>query len=115
MGRIVEYSTPNGPVFVEIAGAPGATNGVRKAGISDSTKNYVEKASTSFESALSNAFLAATAFVESASKLKVQPQELNIEFGLKLSGEVDFFVVTANTEANFVIKMKWKRDGRAPS
>jgi hypothetical protein len=111
MGRVVEYSTSNGPIYLEIIGSQGVTGGLRKAGVVENAKGYIEKAATSFEEALSNAFTAANAFVEHASKLHVQPQELNIEFGLKLSGELDFFVVSGNTESNFVIKMRWSRNG----
>ena len=73
-------------------------------------KALINNATATFESAVQNAFVAANTLVEKATSLKTQPQELNIEFGLKLSGDVNFFVVSGTSEANFAIKVKWVRD-----
>jgi hypothetical protein len=115
MARVVQYSTTHGPIYIEVSGAETHAPGTRKATIGDSTKDYVNKAAATFEDALANAFMAANAFVENASKLHVRPNELNIEFGLKISGEFDLFVVSGNSEANFVIKMKWSGNGTTPA
>jgi Trypsin-co-occurring domain 1 len=115
MSRVFQYESSNGPIYIEVAGAEGPSTGIRKAGVGDKAKACLDKATASFEDALSNALTAANAFVETASKIKVQPQELNIEFGLKLSGDLNLFVVSGNSEANFVIKMKWSQHGSSPA
>jgi len=111
MANIVRFSTDNGPVFIEVKGPRAQKASVKKVGIKQDAKELVQSATTTFEEALANAFTAANSLVERAASLKTQPQELNIEFGLKISGEMDFFVISGDTEANFAIKIKWVRDG----
>jgi hypothetical protein len=38
---------------------------------------------------------------------QARPDELEITFGLKVSGEAGWIVAKAGTEANFEIKLKW--------
>ncbi|MEO0889086.1 MAG: CU044_2847 family protein, partial [Pseudomonadota bacterium] len=54
---------------------------------------------------------AANDLVEALSNLARKPDELEIEFGLKLNGEVGALIAKASTEANFTVKMKWAKPG----
>lgn len=110
MSSIVKYETDYGPVYIEVGASDERKTGVHKAGLAQDGKALINNATATFESAVQNAFVAANTLVEKATSLKTQPQELNIEFGLKLSGDVNFFVVSGTSEANFAIKVKWVRD-----
>ena len=110
MSSIVKYETANGPVYIEATTAEERKSGVHKAGLPEDGKALIQSAAATFESAIQNAFVAANTLVEKATSLKVQPQELNIEFGLKLSGDFSFFVISGTSEANFAIKAKWVCD-----
>lgn len=110
MPSIVKYETANGPVYIEAATVDERNSGVQKAGLPEDGKALIQSAAATFESAIQNAFVAANTLVEKAASLKIQPQELNIEFGLKLSGDFSFFVISGTSEANFAIKAKWVRD-----
>lgn len=39
------------------------------------------------------------------------PAEVEVKFGLKVSGKLDWLVARAASEGNFEIKMTWKPDG----
>jgi predicted component of type VI protein secretion system len=45
----------------------------------------------------------------------VRPDEAEIEFGLKISGEANWVLGKAAGEANFVIKLSWKRNQSKPA
>ena len=111
MSKIVKFDTANGPVLIEVANAKGQKASVQKVGLRQDANKVVQSATATFEAALENAFVAANTLVDRAASLKIQPQELNIEFGLKISGEMDLFVISGDAEANFAIKIKWVRDG----
>ena len=110
MHKIVKYETSNGPIYVEARVPDEEKGGVQKAGLKDDAKKIVQNAALSFEAALENAFVAANSLVDRAAALKIQPSELNIEFGLKISSEIELFVISGDAEANFAIKIKWTRD-----
>lgn len=110
MSSIVKYETDHGPVFIEVGASDERKTGVHKAGLARDGKALINSATATFESAVQNAFVAANTLLEKAASLNTQPQELNIEFGLKVSGDVDIFVVSGTSEANFAIKVKWVRD-----
>ncbi|MBF0145603.1 MAG: hypothetical protein HQL84_03920 [Magnetococcales bacterium] len=41
------------------------------------------------------------------------PEECQVEFGLKINGEVGIFVSKGGAEAQIKVTMKWKRDPRS--
>ncbi|MEO0384598.1 MAG: CU044_2847 family protein [Pseudomonadota bacterium] len=47
--------------------------------------------------------------VAAFGSLARQPDELEIEFGLKLNGEVGALIAKTSTEANFSVTVKWVR------
>lgn len=44
-----------------------------------------------------------------------RPNELTIEFGLKLTTDANAFVVNAGVEGHFTVKIKWVRDSEKSS
>jgi hypothetical protein len=69
----------------------------------------VEKAKQAFETAFDNIKPAIAAITSKLSDISVSPDQLEVEFGIKLSAGAGAFIATASTEANFKVKMTWKR------
>lgn len=111
MEHVVIFKSDRGPVFIEVAKSSLPASSLVKAGRGDAIRGYVEQAAASFEDALATALSAADAFVARAADLARAPDEMEVEFGLKLGGELNAFVVTCDAEANFTIKLVWKKAG----
>lgn len=58
-----------------------------------------------FAAALKRVEMAAGLLVESLKK--VQPQECELTFGIKLGGKAGVIFAEGTAEANFTVKMKW--------
>lgn len=108
MSNYIQFKTAEGEVInVEIE--EGKDAGVGRVGIGDSIEKTLTKAQESFGNAFSVISSNAKAFINQISKLDVTPDEVEMSFGIKASGELGNFVVAkATTEANYTIKMVWK-------
>jgi hypothetical protein len=42
--------------------------------------------------------------------LEVAPDEVNVQFGLKLTGEAGYIIASASGEANFTLSLNWQMD-----
>lgn len=80
------------------------TKGLRNSSIAGETGT---KTSQTFETAL-DAILPSLERVRGVLKDLNNPEQIEIEFGIKLSGEVGAFLASASTEANFAVKLTWK-------
>ena len=68
------------------------------------------KSSETFEIALNNVKQAAEVIVDKLCSLAQRPEEISVEFGVKLSAEAGAIIAKGSTEANFKIGLKWKND-----
>lgn len=106
MSRYVEFTLPDGSTVYLESDEPGP--GVVKAtrGLSD----VVERATVTFDQAAENARKAALVILEKVrGTAEYAPQEVEITFGLKASGELQTLVVAkAGIEACYSVKMTWK-------
>ena len=68
------------------------------------------KASQTFEAALESLKPTAGAIITKLSSLSSPPDEVEMGFGLKLSAKAGAIIASAGTEANFNVKLTWKRD-----
>lgn len=62
-----------------------------------------------FEEALQKVKPATMAIISTLRELGDSPDEASVEFGVKLSAKAGVIVASADTEANFVFKLTWKR------
>lgn len=69
-----------------------------------------EKAEMGFEAALGKIKPVATAFIEKVRELTVAPEQVGIEFGIKLGAKAGAFIASADAEATFKVTMMWKRE-----
>lgn len=106
MSRYVEFVLPDGSKVVIESDEP--EGGVVKAtrGIGDVTK----QASETFEQAAENARKAALVVLDKVRGMSdYSPDEVEITFGLKASGELGTLVVAkAGVEASYSVKLTWK-------
>ncbi len=105
MSRYVEFTLPDGSTV--IMESDERETGIIKAGAGDMLKEAGEK----FEQAADNARKAALVILEKLrSGLTDKPDEVEIAFGLKASGELGSLVVAkAGVEASYSVKLTWKK------
>ena len=100
MVRLVEFPLEDGgTVLVEVAAAD---EGPTRAGVGD----VIKKASETFEKSLAVLEPVGRALVQRLRGLS--PQEVSIEFGVKLSGEKGLIIARGAAEASFTVKLTWK-------
>ena len=69
-----------------------------------------ERAGETFEAALSRVKPTAEAIVNSMRGVGDSPDEIEVEFGVKVNAEAGAVVAKAAGEANFKIKLRWIRE-----
>jgi hypothetical protein len=107
MSRYVEFDLPDGSTVVIESDEP--DGGVVKAGLGE----VAERARETFERAVENARKAALIIVDKVRGLHDSPDEVEVTFGLKASGELNTLVVAkAGIEASYSVKLTWKKEGR---
>lgn len=105
MKRYIEFPLENGEsIVIEVAEVE-PEYGTIKAGRAE---DVAEKAKQTFEQALDRVKPAVDAVM---SRLRtLQPDEVDVEFGIKLNTKAGAFIASAGTEANFKVTLTWKRE-----
>jgi len=70
----------------------------------------IAKATETFEHALEKVKPAANAIINKLRGLSDPPDEIEVEFGLKLNAEAGGVVASAGAEANYKVTLNWKRE-----
>jgi hypothetical protein len=106
MTRYIEFELiDGGTVIIEAEGEP--TEGLVSA---SSPGEMVEKAKDTFDEAIEHVRGAAGVIVRKLRSLTDPPDEMEVTFGLKASGELGNIVVgKGGVEANYTVTMKWSR------
>lgn len=80
---------------------------------SNATDKVLAKVDNTFDSAIENVREAADILLNKLRSLHQSPDEIEVTFGLKASGELGgtFLVAKAGIEANYTVKLKWTKDG----
>ena len=105
MKRLIEFDLEDGgSILVEVEEPEGAVVPAARAG------GVPEKARQTFEAALEKIKPAAGTIIAKLRGLSDPPDEVGVEFGLKLSAEAGAFVASAGTEANYKVTLTWKRE-----
>ncbi len=114
MTRYIQYTASDGgTILMEVDEQEVASpEGVVKAGVADTVQKTVARAQSTFEGALDRVVRQnAEAFIQSVRSLTESPDELEVTFGLKATGEVgNIAIAKGGGEANFTIKLSWKRE-----
>lgn len=103
-GSLVQFNLADGsPVFVEVVEPP--FKGNQKVSL---TQHGVEQAQTNFAEALAQIKPAAEIVLNAFREMN-NPSEIELEFGIKLSGKVGAIFTSAAGEATFKVTLRWRK------
>jgi len=101
--RVVSYDLEDGHVEIEVQGE--VPHGIERASIGGRT---VERAQVAFAEAVAVARDVADTLHASFARAASRPDEVELEFGLKLSGSSGVVVSAASIEASLRVKCTWR-------
>jgi hypothetical protein len=104
--KFVEVPLPGGGSLI-VEATEDLDDAVVRAG---RAQQVVDAASESFESALDRVRLAATVVHDKLNDLEVAPNEVTVEFAIKLGTAAGVVVASASAEANLKVLMRWTRE-----
>jgi len=107
MKRLVEFESEDGGIILVEVEVPEEAGMVPAAAV----RGVPEKAQQTFEEALDKIRPAAQAIIRKLSALHDPPDEIEVEFGLKMSAKAGAVVAAAGVEANYKVTLTWKRKG----
>lgn len=103
--RLTSYALPDGrSVVVEESIED-------RGGLAGRGSDVVEKAKQSFHDALTTLRPAVTAVIEQVEGLAKKPDEVGLEIGFNLKGEVGAVIARTAAEGSFKLSLKWKPSG----
>jgi hypothetical protein len=104
MKQLIEFPLQDGSsVIVEVEQPEGAVVKVGRPG------EVAAKAKETLEAALDKIKPASEAIVTKLRGLHDAPDEIGVEFGIKLSAEAGAFIASAGVEANYKVTLKWTK------
>jgi hypothetical protein len=106
MKHLVEFPLEDGTTILVEVDDPETGSVVRSGRAGDA----VAKSQKTFEEAMDKVKPAASAIIAKIRSLHDAPDEVEVEFGLKMSADVGAFVASAGVEANYKVTLKWKKE-----
>jgi hypothetical protein len=106
MKRLIEFPLQDGSsmiVEVDKPETPGSVTRAARPG------EAIEKAKQTLDDALDKVTPAAQAVVSKLRGLHDEPDEIAVEFGIKLSAAAGAFIASAGVEANYKVTLKWTK------
>ena len=103
MKQLIEFPIQDGGALLVEVDAP-MPDGVVKA---TRPGEVVAKAKETLEEALDKIKPASEAIITRLRGLRDAPDEIGVEFGIKLSAEAGAFIASAGVEANYKVTLKW--------
>ncbi len=107
MAELAQFPLNGGGVVVVETDA--ADSSVRRVMRGSSPEATIATANATFESALQTVRSAAEGILNQLRLLQQPPDEVAVEFGVKMSAEAGAVIAKASTEANFKINLTWKK------
>ncbi len=108
MKKLVEYQLEkNGSIFIEVEETE-AIRGITR--VARGEEAIPEKATTTFEEALDKVKPVAISIVQKFRELGDRPDEVQIEFGLKMNAKAGAIISSGGIEANFKVALKWVKE-----
>ncbi len=111
MASFVEFQLDDGStILVEAAEQDAYQAGLVKSALGDRVRETVVEAKISFDQAMNAVQHSAATLIEKVRSLSDPPDEVEITFGLKLSGDVgNFAIAKVGAESNYTVTLTWKR------
>ncbi len=110
MNRLISFPLEDGNVIwveVEEIAVPTETVGESEA---SRVGEIATQATQTFQNAIESVKPTAETLIKALDKISDRPDEIDVEFGLKLNGKVGTVIAASGVEANFKVTLKWKRD-----
>ena len=107
MKRLIEFPLEDGGSIVVEVDEPELPGGVVRAA---RPGEVVEKARQSFEAAMERIRPVAGTLIAKLRGLHDPPDEVEVEFGLKMNAEAGAVLAAAGAEANYKVTLTWKRE-----
>lgn len=110
MTELVRWELEDGgSVLIETGSDEEPGGGWESAGIGAGT---IRQAKLRLEESLSDVRDAAAAALRTFRELPIGPDEVELEFGVKLQAEVGAVVAKGKTEGQLVVRLRWQAPGR---
>jgi len=106
MKRLIEFPLQDGGSILVEVDEPTPQGGVVKAA---RPGEIAEKAKETLEDALDKIKPAAQSIIAKLRSLHDEPDEIGVEFGIKLNAAAGAFVASAGVEANYKVTLKWAK------
>jgi hypothetical protein len=107
MSQLAKFPLKNGGFLaVEVDGADSPGSRVMRGSPS---ADVLAEASDTFEAALEKVRSAAEGILDQLRSLAQPPDEVAVEFGVKMNAETGAIIAKASGEANFKINLTWKK------
>lgn len=114
MTKYVEFPLQDGGLIV-IESAEESEKGQAgfvRAGVGEVAKEAIEQSKLTFDASLENVRKSSEVLVKKLRSLSEPPDEMEVSFSLKATGELGNLVVgKGGAEANYTVTLKWKRNG----
>jgi hypothetical protein len=108
MAELAQFPLSGGGVLVVEVDPPDRSGGrVMRGG---DTSEAIATAATTFESALGTVRSAAEGILNQLRSLAQPPDEVQVEFGVKMGTTAGAIIAKISTEANFKINLTWKKE-----
>ncbi|MEV7801738.1 CU044_2847 family protein [Microbispora sp. NPDC088329] len=104
MTELVRWEVDGEPIVMEVADQD--AEGFQAVGIGEFT---IIEAKTRFEDSLRNVRDAAVRVLDTFRSQQLNPDEVELEFGVKFNAAAGAVVAKASTEGHFVVKLTWAR------
>ena len=104
MKRLIEFPLQDGGTMLIEVDEPESPGGVTRAA---RPSDVPEKAKETFEDALDKIKPAAQSIITKLRDLSDAPDEIAVEFGIKLNAAAGAFIASAGVEANYTVSLKW--------
>lgn len=107
MKRLIEFPMDDGSSVVVEVDEPEPEGGVTRAA---RFGEIAARAGQTFETALERLKPPTTAIIAKLRSLNDPPDEMEVEFGLKMTAEAGAVIAATGIEANYKVTLKWKRE-----
>ncbi len=111
MKKLIEYPLIVGSLVLVEVEEPDRPGGPQMRGLPHQSHETRERASQTFDDALDKVKPAAAAIIAKFKELKTPPDQIGLEFGIKLSAKAGAFIASTDAEANFKVTLTWKHEG----
>jgi hypothetical protein len=105
MGRLIEFEVPGSETLL-VETQENGTSGPQPLGVEAET---IEKATMSLDTAIAKIRPMANILLAELKGLEQRPEEVAIEFGVKLSASAGILIANTAVEGNCKITLKWSR------